>query len=177
VVSPRRKRSHWRGAVDLDHVGPVHPERRAGLLQVDDQGPLPAEAALDGLDLPVEDDLAVVNDEQAGAQPLHVGEVVGGEEDRDLPVAVDLGQKLTDAGLGHDVEADRGLVEVEDLGVVQEGSRQLAPHPLAEGELSHRGVEEGPEIEELYEDGQVLAVARGRHAVDVAQEVERVPQG
>jgi hypothetical protein len=59
---------------------------------------------------------------------------------------------------------------------VQQRGRDLAPHPLAQRELTHGCVEERLEAEQLDELGQVLAVALGRHAVDVLQEVERVAQ-
>ena len=59
-------------------------------------------------------------------------------------------------------------------GSVQQGRGQLAAHALAQGELAHRGVEERVEVEEPAAAGQAGGVVRGRHAVHVAQQRERV---
>ncbi len=110
------------------------------------------------------------------AQALHVRQVVGGQHDgRPLP-AVELGQEAADDLLAHHVEADGGFVEQDDGRIVQEGGGDVAPHTLAQGELAHRCAEQGAEVEQLDEGGQVLGMPAGRHPVDVTQEVEGVPQ-
>ena len=64
-------------------------------------------------------------------------------------LGVEGAQELTQPPLAHDVEPDGGLVEVEDLRVVQQCGRDVAAHPLAEAELPDRGVEQVAEAEQL----------------------------
>ena len=94
----------------------------------------------------------------------------------DRPLGVDPAQELAQPALADHVEADRGLVEVEDLRVVQQRRGDVAAHPLAERELPHRGVEQVAEVEQLGELGEVAPVPVGVDAVDPAQQVERVAQ-
>ena len=55
-------------------------------------------------------------------------------------LAVDLDEEVAHALLRDDVEADRRLVEEQELGLVQHRRRQLAADALAERELAHRRV-------------------------------------
>ncbi len=83
---------------------------------------------------------------------LDVGHVVGREEDGGPPLGVQPDQQLAEALLGQEVEADRGLVEEQDLGLVEHAGRQLAAHPLAERQVADRHVEEVAGLQQL---GQV----------------------
>jgi hypothetical protein len=84
---------------------------------------------------------------------------VGREEHGDAALAVHGSQELAHPRLCHDVEPHRGLVEEEDLRVVQHRRGQLAAHALAEGKLPHRGLQEGAEVEQV---GEGVEVARQR---------------
>ena len=114
--------------------------------------------------------------EQPRAEPLDVSEVVCGQQHRDAPLAVDFAQELAHRRFRDDVEPDRGLVEEDDLRIVEQRGGELAAHPLAERELAHGRLEERPEREHVGEAVEVLAVPGGRHAVDVAKQLERVAQ-
>jgi len=102
---------------------------------------------------------------------------VGGEHDRGVAAPAQLGQELPHGLLADHVQADRRLVEEQDLRPVQQGGGQLAAHPLAQGELAHGRVEELVEFEHGAALGQAGLVLGGRHPVDVAQQLEGVAQG
>jgi 2-polyprenyl-6-methoxyphenol hydroxylase-like FAD-dependent oxidoreductase len=161
-------------SLDAHDSGAVHLEGRGRLLEVDDQRPFVPVAPDQRLDAAVVDDMPVVDDEHARAEPFDVREVMGREQDGDPTLAVHRREELAHAGLGDDVEPDRGLVQEEDLRVVQHRRGQLAAHSLSEGQLTNGRVEEGPELEQLRERIEVRAPAPERNAVDVAQQLERV---
>src|ERR687888_132363 len=126
-------------------------ERRRRLLEIDDERPL-APVTLPQLgDTAVPDERAVVDHEQPVAKPLDVAQVVRRQQHGDAALAVDLDEEVADALLRDDVEADRRLVEEEELGLVQHRRGQLAPDPLAERQLAHRRVQERIELEHLAE--------------------------
>ena len=85
-------------------------------------------------------------------------------------------QELPQPTLADHVEPDRRLVEVEDLGVVQQRGHDVAAHPLAQAELPDRGVEQVVEVEQVEEPVEVLAVPGGLGAVDLLEQVEGVAQ-
>ena len=91
----------------------------------------------------------MIDHDQPRADGLDVLEIVGGEDDGDAALAVDLGEEFPHRILGDHVEADGRLVEEEDLGVVQQRHHDLGAHALAERQLAHRAVEEGRELEEV----------------------------
>ena len=81
------------------------------------------------------DDLAVIDDGDAVGDALGFLHVMRGEEDGDLLLFVeflDVGPELV-AGLR--VQAERGLVEEDDLGRVQQAARDFQTPPHAAGEL------------------------------------------
>ncbi len=121
-------------------------------------------------------DAALIDHDEAPAEPLDVGEVVGRQHDRRIAGGAQRGEERAYGLLAHQVESDRRLVEEQYLGPVEKCRRELAPHPLAERELADWDVEEGVEIEKLPAVGQPAGVLRGRHRVDVTQQRERVPQ-
>ncbi len=82
--------------------------------------------------------------------------------------------ELADAVLDGDVQADRRLVEIEQLGIVEQGHAQVGPHPLAERDLACWQIDELGQAKELGELGQVLLVSPGRDLVHVAGQVERL---
>ena len=93
---------------------------------------------------------------------------MGGQEHRKAPLLVQAPQEVADALLGYDVQPDGGLVQVEDLRIVEQGRRQVATHALAQAELPDRRVEEAVEVQEVSEDLQVAVETRRRHAIDMA---------
>jgi hypothetical protein len=98
------------------------------------------------------------------------------QQDGDAVLPVDLEQEVAHALLRDDVEADRRLVEEEQLRGVQHRRGQLAADALAERELSHRHLQERVEVEHLAEAGELRAIALGGDVVDVAQQLERVDE-
>ena len=120
------------GPLDPLDDRPADRQRRRRFLEIDDQRPLAAHRLLQRLQLAVVDHPAVVDDQDAPAQSLDVVEVVGRQQHRDALLGVQRGQELPHLGLADHIEADRGLVQVEDLRIVQQGRRQIASHPLAE---------------------------------------------
>ena len=86
-------------------------------------------------------------------------------------------EELLDVVLGDDVEADRGLVEEQHFGRVEQGGDELHLHPLAERELADRLVEQlrdAQQVDELV----LLALKRvGLDAVDLLVQAERFGSG
>ena len=60
-----------------------------------------------------------------------------------------LGDETADQRLHLDIEPDGGLIEEQDLRAVEERGAQLTSHPLAQGEVAGRLIEELAEIEQL----------------------------
>src|SRR5205085_1943164 len=94
-------------------------EWRRRLLEIHDERALAAVALLQIRDAAVPDQRAVIDHEQAVAQTLDVAEVVRREHDRDAVIAVYLDQEVAHALFRDDIEADRRLVEEQQLGAVQ----------------------------------------------------------
>ena len=90
-----------------------------------------------------------------------------------MPAAV-FAEECADRLLRLEIEAERGLVEKEHLGLMQQRRRELALHPLAERELAHGLVDEIAEHEELDELRASLRIVGERHAVYRAIEPERL---
>ena len=85
-------------------------------------------------------------------------QVVRGQQHRRAPLGVHLAQELPHLRLGDHVEPDGRLVEVQHLGVVQQRRRDVAAHPLAEGELPHRHVQQVAQVQQFDAAVEVLAV-------------------
>ena len=69
-------------------------------------------------------------------------------------------QEVADAVLGHHVQPDGRLVQVEDLRIVQQRGRQVAAHALAERELAHGRAQERVEVEQVAEGRRRLRSKR-----------------
>ena len=59
---------------------------------------------------------------------------------------------------------------------MQERGREVTPHALTQRELTHRHVEQRSEIEQFREPLEVRAVPPLLHAIDVPQQIERLPE-
>ncbi len=79
--------------------------------------------------------------------------------------------------LGHDVEADGRLVEVDDLRVVQQRHGEVRTHLLAERELAHGRPEELLHLQQLDEEPHVPAKARVVDAVHLLVQPEGLLHG
>ena len=76
--------------------------------------------------------MAVVDDEEPAAQPFDVVEIVRRQQDCRVVPRVEIREELAHTLLADHVEADRRLVEEQQLGSVQERGRELAAHALPE---------------------------------------------
>jgi len=128
---------------------------------------------LEHFDRAVVDERSVVDEHDAPAEALDVGEIVRREDDRRAALTVDLGDELANRLFGHDVQADRRLVQIDDDGVVHHGGGEVAAHALAQRKLPHRRVQKVAQFEQRGEGVEVAAVALGRHGVDRAEQLER----
>ena len=118
-----------------------------GLAQLEGDGLGADVVTAQGGDAAVKDDVAMVDDHGPLAEHLDVAGIVGGQKDGDLLLLVHLQDKVADALLDDDVEADGGLVEEEDLGPVEQGGGDLAAHALAQGQFTHRGLQVVADVE------------------------------
>ena len=170
------KLSHCRGPSTRRVSAPGTLDRRGLVDQVDDQRAGGAAVPVQLVERAVEDGGAVVDHDHPAAQRLDVLQVVGGQQERGAALLVERAEELAQPALAHDVQPDRGLVEVEDLRVVQQRGRDVAAHPLAEAELADRRVEQVAEVEQVEELVEVGAVAVVGDPVDLAQQLEGVAQ-
>ncbi len=90
-----------------------------------------------------------------------------------MPLLVEADEQLAEALLGDEVEPDRGLVEEEDVGLVEQTCRELAPHALTEGEPADRGVEQVGRIQQIAE----LADAPSQRGVVDPEDGGEHPEG
>jgi hypothetical protein len=129
----------------------------------------------------VEDQPALVDDDDARAERGHVLHVVAGQQHAG-PEALVVGAEIgAHGGLHRDVQADGRLVEEEHARPVQERRGQLALHPLAQRELPRGLADEVAQLEQPGQLGDRLRELRARHVVDGAVELEglggrQVPQ-
>src|ERR1700680_1887851 len=75
------------------------------------------------------DDLAVIDDGDAVGDALGFFHVMGGEEDGDLLLLVEFRYVSPQLVAGLRVQADRGLIEEDDLGRMQKTARDLQAPP------------------------------------------------
>ncbi len=122
------------------------------------------------LERSVIDERAFVEHQHALTELLNVREVVGGEDDRGLVLLADGADEFADRVLALDVKANRGLVQVDDAGTVQERRRQLAAHALAETQGPHRLPHQLIEPQQIGQLPQPRLVVRLAQAVDLAQQ-------
>ena len=78
------------------------------------------------------DDAALADDDESLAQLFHVVQVVRGEQHGSATAAIDVADEGPDRRLHLNIHADGRLVEEQDVGLVQHGASQLAPHTLTQ---------------------------------------------
>src|SRR5680860_731043 len=100
-----------------------------------------------------------------------------GEQHGGAACAVHGSQEVTDSILGKEVKTDRGLVEHQQVRVMQDRRGEVAAHALTERELPDRRCEKGIEVEHLSRGGKIGGEAIWRNPVHVPKQVQRVAQG
>jgi hypothetical protein len=70
-------------------LGAVHRDRRFGFAELDDERAVRAVFVAQRFDRAVEDQRAVIDQHDAPAEPLDVGQIVRGEDERRAALAVD----------------------------------------------------------------------------------------
>ena len=122
--------------------------------------------------VPVQEQLALADEEHPGAQGVHVLHVVGGEQDRGAAEPVLLQDELADLQLAHRVQADGGLVQEEDPGAVEQGRRDLAAHPLAQAQHAGRGPQQLGQVQQLGQAVQIGLKLGSGYPINIPQEEE-----
>ncbi len=89
-----------------------------------------------------------------------------------VPCAIHLFQEFPDAVFGHDVQANRRLIQEKQRRVVKERGRQVTTHSFSQAELSHRRMEVVFQIEDVAEEIQPPAVVLLGHFVKFFEEFE-----
>src|ERR1700676_4280444 len=105
-------------------------QRQEGLLQT-----FSASLPLELIGSALGDDLAVVDDGDAVGDALGFFHVMGGEENSDLLILVEFFHVCPKLVTGLGVQAERGLIEKNDLGRMQKAARDLQSPPHAAREL------------------------------------------
>jgi len=114
----------------------------------------------------------VVDDDGLVGDVLDVGHVVTGEEDGAPELLVEVDQQLAKLLFGHEIETDRRFVEEQQIGGVEQASRQLASHPLAERQGSAGLVEQLGGVESLGQLGHPPGHRGAVETVDGGQHLE-----
>ena len=155
----------------------VHPgqagERRGGLGEVPHHLPCATEAGPERGEVVVDEHPPAVDHHDTAAEPLDVGQVVRGEQQCDGAAGDQVGEERPQPLLARQVQADRRLVEHQQLRPVQQRRRHLAAHALAQRQLAHRRREERGHVEQL--DALVEALLVG-HPGDGAVQGEALAQ-
>ncbi len=133
-----------------------------------------AESSLDVRDATLGQHLAAIDDRDAGAQLLELGQDVAADEDR-LAQRAQFAEQLAKLDPCPRVEAGGGLVEEQDLGVVDERVRQAEPLLHAARQRLDVLVALVAEVDELEEVADHASSAGRRDAVAASEEVEVLP--
>src|SRR5947208_8178435 len=116
---------------------------------------------------------AAVDDGEAGAHPFRDLQDVGREEDR-LSLLAEVLEDVFHLAGALRIQAHGGLVEEENLRIVQQrrGQRDLLPH--ASGVAGKEIVGPLPEVEELEQSVDAAIAKAGLDVVEVARELEEL---
>ena len=118
-------------------------------------------------------EMAVDDDAHAVAEALDEAEDMGGEDDA-LALGAELLEVVGDGAGGDDVEAVGGLVEDDDVRVVDEGDDDAHLLLHAGGEVGHLHLGELVDAEPFEEGLLACRGGVGGHAVELAEEVVEV---
>ena len=99
----------------------------------------------------------MVDDGELVAQFLRLVELVGAEQDRLAPVP-EGGDVTPDGRAGLDVNAERRLVQDDDLGVVQQRAGDRQPPLHAAGERAHPRVRAVGQADQLQQRGDAVGL-------------------
>src|SRR5439155_9440992 len=116
---------------------------------------------------------SAVDDGEAGAHPLRDLQDVGREENR-LPFLAEVLEYVFHLAGALRIEANRGLVEEEHLGVVEQGPRQRAILPHASRVARKEIVAPLPQVEELEQRLDAAIPKAGLDVVEVAGKLEEL---
>ena len=155
----------------------LHVSPRDGALEAEGDALVRANVVHERLERAVVREPPAVDDDDTRAERRHVLHVMAREDDRGPEALVVRANEPPHRRLHRHVEPDRRLVEEEHAGAVKERRRELALHPLAEGELAGRLLQEGRDGEELDELVERPAVLVARNVVDGAIELEGFRRG
>ncbi len=123
------------------------------------------------------EDAAVIDDHDAAAKLLDIVEIVSGEQNGGVKLAIDGAQELADVVLGNHVEANGRLIEKEERGIVQQCRGQIAAHAFAERKFAHGSVQVIANAEDFVEALHARVEILLRYIVNAAQKLERFDHG
>ena len=133
-----------------------------------------AEPPFDVGDAALGEDLAAIDDRDAGAQLLELGQDVAADDDG-LAHRTELAEELAKLDPRARIETGRRLVEEQHLRVVDEGVGEAQPLLHAARQVLDVGVAPIAEIDQLEEVADHPAPAGRRQAVAAREEVEVLP--
>ena len=180
--SPRNPSSIWpssRIAADATRASAAKKSRAASIASVVADDPHPEDRAvaqplLDVGDPALGEHPAVVDDRDARAQLLELGQDVAADDDR-LAQRAQLAEELAQLDPGARIEPGGRLVEQQHLGVVDERVGEAQPLLHAAREALDVGVALVAEVDEVEQVADHLAPPGGRDAVAAGEEVQVLP--
>src|SRR5438105_8253448 len=116
----------------------------------------------------------MVNDDGTATYLLDITGIMRGQKDRDTLLRVQLSDQVTDTLLGDDIQANGRLVQEDDGGLVQQGSRQSAAHALPQAQLARRCAHVVFDIEDAHQKVAPFAVLIHIQLVDACQQTKGI---
>jgi hypothetical protein len=97
---------------------------------------------------------------------------MGGQQHRGTALTVDRLEELSDRSLADDIEADRRLIKVDHLRVMEQGGGQVAAHSLPQTKLADGRVEQVRQFEQADETVEVPPIPQRIDPVEPPNQVE-----
>ncbi len=91
-------------------------------------------------------------------------------------VMIQILQEPQNLVLGHDVQADRRFIQVQDRWFVKQRGRKIAPHLLSQAEFAHRLVNKLGHIHQIDQEIEMIPVSLSGQFVHGCENLERVDQ-
>ena len=135
-----------------------------------------AEAVFEPVEGAVVEDRPLLQQDDAGAEILDVGHVVGREDHGGAVGLVQRVDREPDLLLHQHVHANGGLIQKQNAGIVEHGRGKIRPHPLPQGEGTHRLGEEAGDVQHLAQKGHALGVVPVGDLVDLLEHLEGLDQ-
>ncbi|MNV54922.1 hypothetical protein D3C71_1471370 [compost metagenome] len=137
--------------------------------------PFSCKSVLDRFQSAVINNPSVVDDHEPVAQILDIAEIMSRQQHRRALLPVHLLDEGPDAHFDRYVQSNCRLVQIDDLGIMQQGGGKIRTHALAKGELTCRQMHKLIHSEQFGERFQITFEGACGHLIDVLQQIQGFP--